>query len=126
MCYDRDGDLSLVVEVKGRDLTIADVRDSIRKVREEGGRLSSLLFAVPGIKRSESGELESAVKRAWASGLNIYYIDVKALANAAFLLLAEDWRTEFMRETGKELDERGDLKHRKAWHDLLSELAENR
>lgn len=126
MCYDRSGVLSLVVEVKGRDLTIADVRDSIRKARKEGSRLSSLLFAAPGIKRSESGELESAIQRAWASGLNIYYIDVKALADAAFPLLAEDWRTEFMRETGNELDKCGDHRHRKAWHDLLSGLSESR
>lgn len=126
MCYGRDRDLSLVVEVKDRDLTIADVRDSARKVREEGGHLSSLLFAVPGIKRSESEKLESMLLRTWASGLNIYYIDIKALAKAAFLLLAEDWRTEFMRETGKELDERGDHKHRRAWHDLLSGLSEHR
>lgn len=62
---------------------------------------------------------------AWASGLNIYQIDVIELAVAAFMLLGEEWRPVFLREIGRELDNRGDHAHRHEWHDILSKLTED-
>lgn len=120
MCYGDVGEISLVVEVKDRELTIADLRDSVRKTREAGEDLSNLLFAVPGIRGRDAGELDAGIRSAWASGLNVHRTDIGTLVRAAFALLGEEWRTTFLKRTGEELDKRGDYEHRKAWHDLLS------
>ena len=125
MCYDDSNHMVLAVEVKDRALTLSDVRASTRKARESDAALSSLLFAAPGIRNRDETAIDNSVMTAWASGLNIYQIDIVDLAASTFSLLSEDWRPTLLRQIGKELDARGDHAHRRAWHDLLSTLGEN-
>ena len=122
MCRDGGGRLVLAIEVKDRALTLADVRDSARKARASTDPLSNLLFAAPDIREDERGEIRGNMETAWASGLNISQIGIVDLAGAAFALLSEEWRPILLREIGTELDGRGDHRHRRAWHDLLSNI----
>ncbi len=122
MCFDNSGSLVMVVEVKDRFLTVADVRSSTGKARTSTEPFSSLLFATPGIQGDERGEIRHNMETAWASGLNINQIDIVDLANAVFALLPEGWRPKILREIGVELDRRADHTHRHAWHELLLEL----
>lgn len=124
MCYDKEGDMVLAVEVKDRELTLADVRASTRKARESDAALANLLFATPGVRGQDSSEIHESATSAWAAGLNVYQADIIELVSAAFVLLPETWRPVLLRRIGEELDSRGDHAHRRAWHGLLSELAE--
>ena len=126
MCYDDGDNMVLAVEVKDRALTLSDVRSSTRKAREASGNLSNLLFATPGIRGSECDQIHESMATAWASGLNVNQVDIVDLVAAAFALLGEEWRPTFLREIGKELDDRGDHAHRRAWHGVLSDIAEAR
>ncbi len=124
VCYGRDKKVALVVEVKDYELTVADLRASVRKAHEAEDRLSNLLFAVPGIKEQDRNEIETRIRSTWASGLNVYRVDIETLAGTTFVLLDEEWRTKFLKEIGEELDTRGEHRHREAWRRLLSELGE--
>lgn len=108
----------LVVEVKDRGLTLLDLRLSISKALQTEG-ISRLLFAVHGIDEQNRSEIETRIEREWASGLNVYYVDIQTLAKTAFTLLDEEWRMTFLREIGKELDTRGVHTHREKWRQLL-------
>ncbi len=124
MCYGKDNQISLVVEVKDRNLTLVDLRSSSRKVNEESDDLSSLLFVVPSAKQSESAEIDEWIKSTWASGLNVYRTDILSLASSVLMLLGEEWRPRLLREIGSDLDARGNHEHRLVWYELLSALAE--
>ncbi len=124
MCYGPDNDMLLAVEVKDRELTLADVRASTRKAREADAALTNLLFATPGVRRQDSGAILESATAAWAAGLNVYQADIVDLAASTFVLLAETCRPALLRQIGEELDRRGDHAHRRAWRGLLSELRE--
>lgn len=122
MCYDTDDKILLVVEVKDKKLTLADVRASVRKVRASEEELSNFLFAAPGVRREDQDSIESRTKDTWASGLNVHKVDIKMLVRASFVLLDEEWRVRLLKEIGLELDRRAEHKHREAWRSLLSDL----
>lgn len=126
MCYDENDQMVLAVEVKDRTLTLADVRTSTRKERESDPALSDLLFAAPSIKAKDRVGIHESTMAAWASGLNVYQVDIVDLAASVFVLLPEEWRPKLLRQIGKELDMRGDHKHRRAWYSLLSAFGENK
>ncbi len=123
MCKDEDGNIILAIEVKDRNLTLADVRSSTQKARASSDPLSNLLFASPSIRDDQREAICETMETAWASGLNISQIGVVDLTYATFSLLSEDWRPRLLREIGAELDSRADHEHRRAWHDLLSNIS---
>ena len=124
MCYSADDSLVMAVEVKDRNLTLTDVRSSTRKAQQADQRLSNFLFTAPGIVPSEKAEIDESMERAWASGLNLYQVDLLELAASSFVLLDEDWRPKLLRGIGQELDRRREHAHRRVWHEIVSELAE--
>ena len=113
------GEVCLVVEVKDLDLTLTHVKTATRKAKESEGGLLNLLFAVPGVQVQDRDEIEALMQHNWATGLNIYSVDILRLSNCSFTLLGEEWRVRFVREICNELDRRQDQLARKAWHDLL-------
>ena len=124
VCFDDNDQMVLAVEVKDRELTLADVRSSTRKAREADAALTNLLFTTPGIKHQDRANIDESVAATWAAGMNVYQADILDLAASTFVLLAEDWRPALMRQIGDELDRRGDHRHRRSWRDLLSALGE--
>lgn len=122
MCYGiPGGKIVLVIEVKDYKLRLLDLRASITKARQSRDKLSSLLFAVPGIREQDRAQIESRIDLEWAAGLNVYHMDIQTLVRTAFTLLDEHWRVEFLSKIGEELDLRGEHKHREAWRRLLVE-----
>lgn len=120
MCYSEDNSLVLAVEVKERSLTLADVRASTTKALQADDQLSQFLFATQGIRSGDRTEIEAAMNRAWASGLNLYHTDILEITAAAFVLLHEDYRPRLLREIADELDRRGVHSHRLDWHEILT------
>lgn len=123
MCLDGNGNMLLAIEVKDRALTLADIKGSTQKARASTDPLSNLLFAAPSIRDDEQDIVRKNMETAWASGLNISQIDIVDLANVVFALLSEEWRPVLLREIGTELNKRADHVHRRAWHDLLSNIS---
>ncbi len=121
MCYDDNG-IRLVIEVKDCDLTLSHVQAASLKAKQSGEELSNLLFAVPRIREVDRDDISALSQREWASGLNIYTINLHDLSRSAFVLLDEQWRVRFLIEVGDELDRRQNQQARKAWHDILQEL----
>ena len=123
MCHAEDGKILLAIEVKDRELTLTDTDASIRKSRQSGDSLSNLLFAAPRIRQHDQDSIETSIQSAWATGLNIYHVDIVDFATHGLVLLDESWRPKFLREIGRELDTRGDPVHRRAWNEILKNFA---
>jgi hypothetical protein len=121
-CFDRDGQVSLIAEVKARDLTDADVHSTITKSLAAEERSENVLFVAPGISESGESKIESRIQSEWASGLNIFHVDVDSLLAVSLVLLEESWRIRFIEEVGKDLDFRGQHRHRLKWQRLLSDV----
>ena len=119
MCYDDTAQIVLAIEVKDANLTLAHVQGASLKAKQASEGLSSFLFAVPATQQSASAEIEEITQRDWASGLNIYTATIPMLIGTVFVLLKEEWRVQFLKEVGCELDERLNQPARRAWHDLL-------
>ena len=119
MCYDDANQLCLAIEVKDTALTLAHVNASSLKMRQATSGLTSFIFAVPNISGPDAGPIEELVRREWASGVNLYTIDIQTLSQTAFTLLDETWRVQFIQAVGRELDARQNQAARKAWYDLL-------
>ena len=124
MCYAADDNLIMAVEVKDRNLTLADVRASTRKAQRADQGFSSFLFTTPGIVSSEKVDIDESMEQAWASGLNLYQVNLLELAASSLVLLDEKWRPELLRGIGRELDRRSEHGHRRAWYDILTRLTE--
>ena len=119
MCYKQEV-LSLVVEVKDTELTLTQAEASSFKAKQSRQDLSNLLFIVPRLSQKDLHAIEALVNTDWASGLNVYTLDLDTLTNAVFPLLDERWRIHFAREVGVELDERQNQPARKHWFQLLA------
>ena len=122
MCYDEQDHLSLVIEVKDRSLTYADVQSSMHKARSCNQTVTSFLFLTAGVNESEQNAIDSAIVNAWSSGLNLYQAEILELSQSCFSLLSEEWRYKFLCEIGEDLDRRGQHYHRLAWHGYLSSI----
>ena len=120
-CYSISSDnVVLVIEVKDFNLKLIDLQSSITKARQGQGSYTSLLFAVPGVQEDEQAAIESRIEREWASGLNVYHVDIETLISTSFALLDETWRIKFIRNLCIRLDATGEHNHREAWRRMLA------
>ncbi len=119
VCHSNDRAV-LVVEVKDTALTLAHVQSSSRKAKQGTEDLSRLLFAVPRIDDKDEAEITALIEREWAGGLDIHSVDIRTLARTVFMLLDEQWRVQFVREIGNELDKRQNQLARRNWFEILS------
>ncbi|MBM3315368.1 restriction endonuclease, SacI family, partial [candidate division WOR-3 bacterium] len=121
-CFDKQGGLLLAVEVKDQQLTLTHVQDKLRNARAKG--VKELLFVV---QQSLAGPDREGVDRVadkeFASGHNIYVLDLRRLAEGVLALLGERGRTRFLREVGHSLDAYAlQVQHRRRWAELLQEM----
>ena len=120
-CIGGDGELKLVIEVKERNLTLADVRDSVLKARKVS--LRELLFNAPGANPSDKEKISGLFAKAWASGTNLYGLSINELIRVGLALTGEPGRKDFLENVGKQLDEYGTQpSNRKRWKELLEEI----
>ncbi|MDE2968480.1 MAG: restriction endonuclease, SacI family [Chloroflexota bacterium] len=118
ICYDDDGNVTLAIEVKDRDLTLVEFDNTLNKAQSAGTQ--RVLFVVPRMSPGDTDQVQDKIKAEWAKGRDIHSIWIVDLIRSTFMLLEETWRVEFIERVGVELDRRGvALTHRQAWADLL-------
>lgn len=120
-CFNHDGNVCLVVEVKDTNLTLSHIQEASLKAKQSGDSLANFLFAVPGVRPSDAPSIRDLTYRNWAEGLNIYHATIPELLSATLVLLDESWRVRLVREIGSELDDRGNQLARRAWFDQLNQ-----
>ena len=121
-CYGGQGSLLLAVEVKDQQLTLTHVQDKLKNARAKGVR--ELLFVVQqSVSEAEQSGIGKLMEREFASGQNIYVLDLSRLAEGLLALLGEAGRTRFLREVGRNLDEYAlQVHHRRRWAELLRDM----
>jgi hypothetical protein len=121
-CYSKQGTLLLAVEVKDQQLTITHVEDKLKNARAKGVR--ELLFVVQqSVAEAEQSGIGKLMEREFASGQNIYVLDLSRLAEGLLALLGEAGRTRFLREVGRNLAEYAlQVHHRRRWAELLRDM----
>ena len=117
-CIGDDGELRLAIEVKERNVTLADVRSAVLKARKAS--LRELLFNAPGADPSEKEEIAELFARTWASGTNLYRLSIDELVRVGLSLTGEPGRRDFLENVGRQLDEYGTQpSNRQRWKELL-------
>ena len=117
-CIGDDGELRLAVEVKERNVTLADVRSAVLKARKAS--LREMLFNAPGENPPEREEITELFARTWASGTNLYRLSIDELVRVGLSLTGESGRRDFLENVGRQLDEYGTQpSNRKRWKELL-------
>ena len=107
------------VEVKERQITLADVRSFEEKL----GR-SDLMEAL--LTTSSALEQDAAIKQhlhlAWTRGINLYHHSIEHVVAITLSLAGEQGRRDFVAEIGKYLDSYARTSGRLAWRDLLERV----
>ena len=120
-CIGGDGKPKLAIEVKERNVTLADVRSAVLKARQAS--LRELLFNAPDANPPEKEEIADLFARTWASGTNLYRLSIDELIRVGLSLTGEFGRKDFLENVGKQLDEYGTQpSNRKRWKELLEEI----
>ncbi len=121
-CVSELSTVELAVEVKDREITVAHIEGKLRNARSM--KVSEILFvAQKGLAPTEAQEIPARVESEFASGQNVYILDLATLAKVTLSLTGESWRPRFLAEVGKQLDQyNSDIRHRRAWAKLLAQL----
>ena len=120
-CVGKDGNLELVIEVKERELTLADVRSTILKARKHS--LQEVLFSLPTTESKDSANINQAITNAWASGTNVYRLSISELIRVSLVLAGAAGRNKFLVNVGEQLNRYSTQPtNRKRWHQLLEEI----
>ncbi len=121
-CYGRKHELLLAVEVKDQALMLTHVQDKLKNARAKGVR--ELMFVVlQSTAEKERTGIEQLVEKEFASGQNVYILNLVKLAEGLLALLGERGRTRFLREVGSSLDAYAlSVLHRRRWAELLREM----
>ena len=112
--------LVYAVEVKERQVTLADVRSFENKLIKNN--VTEALINAPTTKVSESESIENRIRLMWSRGINLYFLAIEELVSVTMSLAGEEGRLEFVEEVGKQLDEYARPTSRFAWRDLLSDV----
>jgi L-lactate utilization protein LutC len=118
---DEENNIKLAIEVKERELTLTDVKNSILKARKES--INELLFNAPGINEKEKQEIYEEFSKTWASGTNIYQVSIQELMKVGLSLTGEEGRKVFLTNIGEQLDQYNTQPtNRQRWKELLESL----
>lgn len=122
-CIGGEGEVVMAVEVKDRQIAVNQIKDKLIGARAR--QITEILFiAQGGIIDDQREEAGGFMEREFAAGQNIYlFNDLLLLVQVVLVLLGEKGRRKFLELIGRELDRfQSDIKHRRAWKNLLSEL----
>lgn len=114
-----DDKITLLVEVKDRELTLVQLDTKLDVARAR--QISEILFIAEQGKAEQGEEaIEARILSEFISGQNVYVVRFADFALGILILLGEDGRVDFLREVGQELDRvSARIEHRRAWADLL-------
>ena len=110
--------LVFAVEVKERQITLADVRSLEAKLAR--GALTEALLSAPNPSPAESDEIRERLRLMWRQGTNLYQHPIEPLVGVLMSLAGEIGRKEFVSEIGRQLDRYAKPTGRLAWRDLLN------
>jgi len=120
-CLDSRGEIVLAVEVKDRQITVSHLKGKMRNIREK--QVSEIFFIAQGIARADTNEVLKFQQNEFASGQNLYILDLPTLAQVTLALVGEKGRHAFLLQTANQLDQyQSDIAHRRAWATLLSSV----
>jgi len=120
-CLDESGNLKLAIEVKERNLTLADVRSAILKARQS--EIREFLFNSPKTGPLEENDIEELINRTWASGTNLYRLSIDELIQVGLTLTGEEGRKVFLRNVGEQLNRfNTQPANRQRWKALLESI----
>ena len=120
-CVDASGKVVIAVEVKDRDLTLADVEGTITKTRSR--EIEEIFFTAPKVKPADADKIKSRLNTAFAGGQSFYVFDFFSLARAVLALGGNAMRRLFLQKVGDHLDTwTTQPSHRQAWKRLLESL----
>ena len=116
LCYKSEA-LVLAAEVKDRTISIVDLESTFEKVRQSETNTLLLLtrkIQDPATKARIEGEFQRGIDTREAS--------VEEIVRVAIALASEQCRIKFLKEVGKEIDEKAPSpKHKKAWSNALKQ-----
>ncbi len=115
-----NGQLVYAVEVKERQVTLADVRSFENKLIKN--KVTEALINAPATKVSDDEPIQNRIRLMWSRGINLYLLSIEELVSVTMSLAGEEGRLEFVSEVGKQLDEYARPAGRFAWRDLLSDV----
>ena len=115
-----NGQLVYAVEVKERQVTLADVRSFENKLIKDG--VTEALINAPATKVSDDESIQNRIRLMWSRGINLYLLSIEELVSVTMSLAGEEGRLEFVAEVGEQLDEYARPTGRFAWRDLLSDV----
>ena len=117
----RKGTLVYAVEVKERQITVADVRSFEEKLSRSD--LTEALIAAPDfVVPQNTDEINARLHLMWTQGINLYHHSIEDLAGILMSLVGEDGRRDFIVEIGRQLDTHALPSGRLAWRDLLAAI----
>lgn len=120
-CLADDGSIVMAVEVKDKVLTVSQVNDKIPDLRTSG--ISEIFFvAQQGVASADEEAVREVKQREFIAGHNLYIVDLTSLAGSTLALIGEAGRRDYLIQVGQHLNAyRSDIRHRKAWADLLQQ-----
>ncbi len=120
-CRDQDGRTIISVEVKDRQLSVREVRDTLKVARDRG--ITEIIYLIRGgIPEEEQAEYQELKSRQFTDGHNVYDIDFEALLRACLILFGETGRLAFLEAAGARIDSHGELSDREAWQMALEHV----
>ncbi len=120
-CVSDQGKVVLAVEVKERTLTLTDVEGTLTKGRQR--KIKDIFFSTPGVRDDDKPAIEERIKKAFASGQNLYVFNFFDFARSVLALGGEPIRVTFIKQVGEHLDLwNTQPAHRQAWKRLLESL----
>ena len=108
------------VEVKERQVTLADVRSFENKLSKNG--ITEALINAPTTKVSDDEKIQNQIRLMWGRGINLYLLSIEELVSVTMSLAGEEGRLEFVAEIGEQVDEYARPASRLTWRDLLSDV----
>ena len=116
----RNGILVFAVEVKERQVTLADVRSFEAKLSRSA--LTEALISAPSPSPAEAEDIRKRQSLMWSQGTNLYQHAIDPLVGVLMSLAGESGRREFILEIGGQLDRHAKPAGRLAWHGLLNDV----
>ena len=113
-----EGSLVLAVEVKERQVTLADVRSFEAKLARSA--LTEALLSAPAFSPAESEDIRERLRLMWRQGTNLYQHAIEPLVGVLMSLAGETGRKELIFEIGRQLDRYAKPTGRLAWCSLLN------
>jgi hypothetical protein len=119
-CTTEEGAPVLAVEVKDKELTVSQLETKLKTARAK--KIAEVLFvAQKGVEPGQEAAMVSRIEEEFTRGQNVYVFDLNSLARSVLALMGGKACPAFLELIGEQLEQfRSDIRHRKAWSELLS------